>query len=96
MIWSILVTLHVAVCFLLLLAILIQQGKGASMGILSGASQSWFGPTGSKTLLMKVTVGLSAAFLVLSILITMAGTRRPIVVSPPPSAPPAQGAPEGK
>lgn len=59
MIWTILVTIHVLICFLLVLAVLIQQGKGASMGIISGASQSWFGPTGSKTLLMKVTVGLA-------------------------------------
>jgi preprotein translocase subunit SecG len=96
MIWTILVTIHVVVCLLLVLAVLIQQGKGASMGILSGASQSWFGPTGSKTLLMKVTVGLASAFLLLSLLITMAGSRRRAMVSPTPVAPEAQGAPAGK
>ena len=96
MIWTILVTIHVVICLLLVLAVLIQQGKGASMGILSGASQSWFGPTGSKTLLMKVTVGLASAFLLLSLLITMAGSRRRVMVSPTPVAPEAQGAPAGK
>jgi preprotein translocase subunit SecG len=96
MVWTILVTIHVAICLLLTLVILIQQGKGASMGILSGASQTWFGPAGSKTLLMKFTVGLAVAFLLVSLLLTMAATRRRVEMASEPAMPPAQGAPRGQ
>ena len=71
-------------CVLLILAVLIQQGKGASMGLLSGAGQTWFGPAGSKTLLMKITVGLAGAFLFLAILLALASAPRQMV---PPSQP---------
>lgn len=84
---AVLVTLHVLICAVLILAVLLQQGKGASMGLLSSAGQSWFGPAGSKTLLMKITVGVAVAFLLSSILLTLAGTRRPL------SAPAAAAAP---
>ena len=90
MVWTILVTLHVGVCLLLILAVLLQQGKGASMGILSGASQTWFGPTGSKSLLMKITVGFACGFLALSVLLSLVTQRRP---APPPAAPPPMEAP---
>jgi preprotein translocase subunit SecG len=74
---GILVVLHGAICVLLLLAVLIQQGKGASMGMLGGASQSWFGPSGAKTVLMKITVGLAVGFLMTSMLITLVNAQRP-------------------
>jgi len=69
---ALLMTIYVVVCVLLILAVLIQQGKGASMGLLSGAGQTWFGPAGSKTLLMKITLGLAAGFLALSVLLALA------------------------
>ena len=87
----ILTALYMAVCALLIAAVLLQQGKGASMGLLSGAGQSWFGPAASKTLLMKITVGLAAGFLVLAVLLSLAGTRRQAAALPPP--PPADSAP---
>lgn len=81
-------------CLLLILAVLIQQGKGASMGLLSGAGQTWFGPAGSKTLLMKITVGLAGAFLFLAILLALASAPRQL--APPPQAPaPASAPPQG-
>lgn len=98
MIWSTLVTLHVGVCILLILAIMLQQGKGASMGILSGASQTWFGPTGSKSLLMKITVGFACGFLALSVLLSLVSQQRPAAAPPPApmeSAPAAAPGPAG-
>lgn len=88
----VLTSLYMLACTLLIGAVLLQQGKGASMGLLSGAGQSWFGPAASKTLLMKITVGLAAAFLVLAVLLSLAGTRRQAVAAPPPP-PPANSAP---
>lgn len=87
-----LILLHGIICTLLLLAVLLQQGKGASMGMLGGASQSWFGPSGAKTVLMKVTVGLAVAFLLSSMLITLVNARRPASpLAPVQSQAPADG-----
>jgi preprotein translocase subunit SecG len=91
---SFLVLLFSLNCVLLILAVLIQQGKGASMGLLSGAGQTWFGPAGSKTLLMKITVGLAGAFLFLAILLALASAPRqlaPPMQQPAPAAAPPQG-----
>lgn len=95
MIWTILVSIHVGISLVLIVAILLQQGKGASMGILSGAGQTWFGPTGGKTLLMKITVGLACAFLLNSVLLSMAVQRQSTMILPPVSqaAPPSPGTP---
>lgn len=95
MIWTILVTFHVVISLVLIVAILLQQGKGASMGILSGAGQTWFGPTGGKTLLMKITVGLACAFLLNSVLLSLAVQRQTTMALPPlaQAAPPPQGTP---
>ena len=89
---SILVILHGTICVLLLLAVMIQQGKGASMGMLGGASQSWFGPSGAKTILMKITVGLAAGFLLTSMLITLVNSQRRAA----PMAPEQAQAPAGE
>ena len=97
---TLLTFIYVVVCLLLILAVLIQQGKGASMGILSGAGQTWFGPAGSKTLLMKMTLGLAGAFLALSVLLALAtsASRRtmagaPGAASSAPAAPAPANAP---
>ncbi|MEK7475862.1 MAG: preprotein translocase subunit SecG [Candidatus Coatesbacteria bacterium] len=83
--------LYVFVCLLLIVAVLIQQGKGSGMGALTGAGQTWFGPAGSKTLLMKITLGLAGVFLVMAVIMTLAATRRPM--APPPQEAPAAQAP---
>ncbi len=91
-----LTVLYLAVCGLLVIAVLLQQGKGASMGLLSGAGQSWFGPAASKTLLMKITVGLAAGFLALAVLLSLSGSRHQTLAPPPvapDSAPAAPAAP---
>jgi len=91
---TVLVVLHGTICVLLLLAVMIQQGKGASMGMLGGASQSWFGPSGAKTILMKITVGLAAGFLITSMLITLVNSQRratPLAPVQNQSQPPVDG-----
>jgi len=92
--FAFLVVIHGFICVFLLFAVMIQQGKGASMGMLGGASQSWFGPTGTKTVLMKITVGLACGFLLTSLLMTMISSQRTAAPMAPPPAPaqaPADG-----
>lgn len=66
---SIILIFHVIIAIVLVALILVQQGKGASMGSAfgSGASQTMFGSKGSAPFLMKVTVVLITLFFVTSL-----------------------------
>ena len=57
-------TIHVVVCFFLILVVLLQQGKGADLSVFGGgATQSAFGARGAATLLHKLTVAGFVAFI---------------------------------
>jgi preprotein translocase subunit SecG len=62
-----LIHVFAAVCIIAL--VLVQQGKGATLGAAfgSGASQTVFGSRGSGSFLFRVTIGLIALFFVTSI-----------------------------
>lgn len=60
--------IFVFVCAALVLAILIQPGKGEGLSGLTGMSQQMFGG-GAMTFLAKVTTGLAIAYMVLVILL---------------------------
>ena len=75
---TILVTLHVTVCVLLILIVLLQSGKGAEMGVSmgGGAGQTLFGASGPATLLAKVTTAVAIIFMLTSLsLAYMSGNR---------------------
>jgi preprotein translocase subunit SecG len=57
----------VAVCIVVL--VLVQQGKGATMGAAfgSGASQTVFGSRGSGSFLFRITMAFAAVFFITSI-----------------------------
>lgn len=57
-------TLHVVVCFFLIMVVLLQQGKGADLSVFGGGStQTAFGARGAATLLHKMTVAGFVAFI---------------------------------
>lgn len=58
--------LFILVIFLLITIVLLQQPKNAGGGVLGGSNQSLLG-TSAKTFLTKFTMGLGAAFLLLSL-----------------------------
>jgi len=59
-----LIVLHVIVCFILILVVLLQAGRGASMGAaFGGASQTIFGATGAGTFLGKMTTVIAVVFM---------------------------------
>ena len=64
-----LVTLHIIVCFALILVVLLQSGKGAEMGASFGASgsQSVFGAGGGSTFMSKLTTGAAIIFMLTSL-----------------------------
>jgi preprotein translocase subunit SecG len=77
---GILLFFHIAVCFLLVIVVLLQSGKSADLaGAFGGyGSQSTFGPRGAATLLSKLTTTLAVLFMVTSLLlqIVAAGKNR--------------------
>jgi len=65
---TLVLTLHYVVCFMLIVMILLQAGKGADIGaVFGGASQTMFGSRGPATFLNKLTIGVAMGFLVTSI-----------------------------
>jgi len=72
MLYGFLVTLFVFVCLLLVLVVLIQKSKGSiGMGGLGGGSQMLFGGSGGQDLFQKITWGLGAIFMTLSLLLAL-------------------------
>lgn len=67
MLYTLVVILHVFVCFLMIGAILLQSGKGAEIGAaFGGSSQTVFGSRGPANFLSKLTVIVAAVFMLTS------------------------------
>ena len=66
--YTLAVSIHLIVCFLMIAAILLQAGKGAEIGAsFGGSSQTVFGSRGPGTFLSKVTVGAAIVFMLSSL-----------------------------
>lgn len=102
MLYTLLVIVHVFICFLMIGAILLQSGKGAEIGAsFGGSSQTVFGSRGPANFLSKLTVVVAAVFMVTSLSLAILAKQRNfsstvIDMQPkseptaPPTAPPAQ------
>jgi preprotein translocase subunit SecG len=74
---TIIIILHVVVCFALILIVLLQAGKGAEMGAaFGGSSQTLFGSAGAMGFLSKLTTVAAVVFMITSLLLTYASTKR--------------------
>jgi protein translocase, SecG subunit len=91
--------LHVLACFVLILVVLLQAGKGANMGAtFGGSSQTVFGSSGAGTFLGKLTATVAVIFMLTSLILTYAAGHRgsslverskiPITQQAPPAASP--------
>lgn len=96
MLYYLVVTLYVIVCGLLILTILLQQGKGGDIANAfgGGSSQAVFGARSGATLLTRATSVLAALFVIGSITLTVWGRGGPSSVvggieGPPPAPAPA-------
>lgn len=69
--YTFLIILHVVVCFVLILIVLLQAGKGADMGAaFGGSSQTVFGSSGAGTFLGKMTATVAVIFMLTSLTLT--------------------------
>ncbi len=74
---TIIIILHIVVCFALIIIVLLQAGKGAEIGAaFGGASQTIFGSAGAMGFLSKLTTVAAVVFMITSLLLTYSSTRR--------------------
>ena len=74
---ALITAVHILVCIALILIVLLQAGKGAEMGAaFGGASQTIFGSSGAMGFLTKLTTIAAVVFMITSLLLAFASTRR--------------------
>jgi preprotein translocase subunit SecG len=102
MLYYLVVTLYVLACGLLIITILLQQGKGGDIANAfggGGGSQAVFGARSGATLLTRATSVLAALFVVGALVLTVWGARGPgsvvggIAGPDPTPAPPVNATP---
>ena len=65
---TVLIIIHIVVCLALIMIVLLQTGKGASMGAaFGGSSQTIFGSSGATTFLTKLTTIVAVVFMLTSL-----------------------------
>ena len=79
MLYYVTVTFYVLVCLILLLVILLHQGKGGDMASAFGgvSSQTAFGARGGATLLSKLTAVFAVLFMLSALVLALLGQRGP-------------------
>ncbi len=65
-----LIAVHVITCIVLVITVLLQQGKGAEVGAVFGSSEAIFGSAGPATLLSKITTACAIIFMLTSLSLT--------------------------
>ncbi len=74
--FTLLLTIHVIVCFFLIFIVLVQSGKGAELGAaFGGSSQTLFGARGAATFFSKLTTIAAVVFMITSLSLAMIEAR---------------------
>lgn len=75
--YQLILIIHVFAAVCLIALVLVQQGKGATMGAAygSGASQTVFGSRGSGSFLLKITIGFVIVFFSTSVALNYLASR---------------------
>lgn len=89
-----LTVIHITTIVLLVIAVLLQSGKGAEVSAsFGGSSQTVFGSSGGANFFQKLTYALAAIFMVTSLTLTILPSRAKKSVfegfTPPPASEPA-------
>jgi len=78
---TLIVSVHVIVCFFLIFVVLIQRGKGADMGaVFGGSTNTILGASGAVSLLQKVTTGAAILFMATSLYLAWSSAKRESVL----------------
>ena len=81
--WGVLLFVHILVCVLMIMVILLQTGKGASMGAAfgGGSSQTVFGSAGPVGFLNKLTTVIAVVFMLTSLVLAFLAANPPTTKS---------------
>lgn len=75
--YTIILGLHVFVCFLLIMAVLLQSGKGSDLGsALGGGASEMFGPGAPANVMNKITTVIAVMFLFTSLTLAVLSTKQ--------------------
>ena len=70
----ILTILFILVCLALAILVLLQEGKSAGLGAISGAAESYWGKNKSRSMegkMLKITTGLAIGFIILAVVLNI-------------------------
>ncbi len=74
--FTLILIIHIIVCFFLIFIVLVQSGKGAELGAaFGGSSQTLFGARGAATLFSKLTTIAAVVFMITSLVLAMIEAR---------------------
>jgi len=78
---TVIIIIHVVVCFALISIVLLQHGKGAGIGAaFGGSSQTVFGSTGAAPFLAKLTAVAAILFMLTSLSLTFLSRQQEVSV----------------
>lgn len=69
-----LMVVYIIVCIALVILVLMQEGKSAGLGAVSGAAETYWGKNKGRSMegkLVKITTGLAVAFMVLAVILNL-------------------------
>ena len=69
-----LTVIFIIVCIALVILVLMQEGKTAGLGAVSGAAETYWGKNKGRSMeskLVKITTGLAVAFLLLVVILNL-------------------------
>lgn len=71
---TVLTVLYIIACIVLVIVVLMQEGKAAGLGAISGAAESYWGKNKGRSMegrLVKMTTWLAIAFIVFAIVLNL-------------------------
>ena len=71
---TILTVVYILICIALVVVVLMQEGKSAGLGAISGAAETYWGKNKGRSMegaLVKITTGLAVGFLVLAVVLNL-------------------------
>jgi preprotein translocase subunit SecG len=82
---TLLIIIHIIVCFILVAIVLLQSGKGAELGAAfgGGSSHTLFGSRGAATFLNKMTTAAAIVFMITSLTLAIVTAKGGSVVKKP-------------
>lgn len=69
-----LMVIFILICIALVILVLMQEGKSAGLGAVSGAAETYWGKNKGRSMegkMVKITTGLAVAFMVLAIILNL-------------------------